>query len=148
VTQTKTPALTHSHRIRQLAETRQHILSIPAEQAMALILAHPQPAALVHSFPEEDLHFLIHDIGTDNALPLVALASNRQWDYLLDMEVWTKDQVNYPLATSWLQLLLRADPDRLVKWCFDERLEFLELYLFRNIELAGQRIRSVFVGFG
>jgi hypothetical protein len=135
VTQTKTPALTHSHRIQQLAETRQHILSIPAEQAMALILAHPQPAALVHSFPEEDLHFLIHDIGTDNALPLVALASTRQWDYLLDMEVWTKDQVNYPLATSWLQLLLHADPDRLVKWCFEERLEFLELYLFRNIEL-------------
>jgi hypothetical protein len=102
---------------------------------MAAILDHPQPAALVHSFPEEDLHFLIHDLGKDNALPLIALASNRQWEYLLDMEVWKKDQLNYPLATEWLQLLLRADPERLIKWCFDERLEFLELYLFRNIEL-------------
>ncbi len=135
MTQTKTAAPSHSHRIRQLDETRQHILSIPAEQAIPAILAHPQPAALVHSFPEEDLHFLIHDIGMDNALPLIALANNRQWEYLLDMEVWTKDRVNYPLATTWLHLLLRADPDRLVKWCFDERLEFLELYLFRNIEL-------------
>ena len=54
---------------------------------------------------------------------------------MLDMEVWKKDQLNYPLATTWLQLLLRADPDRLVQWCFDERLEFIELYLFRNIEL-------------
>ena len=135
VTQTKSPTLNHSDRIRQLAQIRRHILSIPAEQAMAAILDHPQPAALVHSFPEEDLHFLIHDLGTDNALPLVALASNRQWEYMLDMEVWEKDQLNYPLTTTWLQLLLRADPDRLVKWCFDERLEFLELYLFRNIEL-------------
>ena len=135
MTPTNTPAVGHSDRIRQLAETRRRILSMPAEQVMDVILDHPQPAALVHSFPEEDLHFLIHDLGTDNALPLITLASNRQWDYFLDMEVWKKDQLNYPQATTWLQLLLRADPDRLVKWCFDERLEFLELYLFRNIEL-------------
>ncbi|WP_319405879.1 DUF6178 family protein [uncultured Desulfosarcina sp.] len=135
MTQTNSPAVSHSDRIRQLAETRRRILSMPAEQAMDAILDHPQPSALVHSFPEEDLHFLIHDLGTDNALPLISLASTRQWDYLLDMEVWKKDQLNYPQATTWLQLLLRADPDRLVKWCFDERLEFLELYLFRNIEL-------------
>ena len=135
MTQTKSPTLSHSDRIRQLAQTRQKMLSMPAEQAMASILGHPQPAALVHSFPEEDLHFLIHDLGLDNALPLIALASNRQWEFMLDMEVWKKDQLNYPLATTWLQLLLHADPNRLVQWCFDERLEFLELYLFRNIEL-------------
>ena len=135
MTQPQIPVLTHSDRIRQLTETRQRVLSMPAEQAMATILDHPQPAALVHSFPEEDLHFLIHDIGPDNALPLIALASNRQWEFLLDMETWNKDQVNYQLATAWLHLLLRADPDRLVKWCFDEKLEFLELVLFRNIEL-------------
>lgn len=130
-----TPAVSHSDRIRQLAATRQQIMTMSAKQAMSTILNHPQPAALVHSFPEEDLHFLIHDIGMENALPMVALASNRQWAYLLDIEVWNKDRVDYPLATTWLNLLLRADPDRLVKWCFDEQLEFLELYLFRNIEL-------------
>jgi hypothetical protein len=130
------PAPTHSERIRQLTETRQRILSNPAEQAMTAIFDHPQPAALIHSFAEEDLHFLIHDIGPDDALPLIALASNRQWEYLLDMETWNRDQLNYQQATRWLQLLLQADPDRLVKWCFDEKLEFLELYLFRNIELC------------
>ena len=139
MTQPQTPALNHSDRIRQLAETRQQILTMPANAAMAAILDYPQPAALVHSFPEEDLHFLIHDLGPGDAGPLIALASNRQWEYLLDMEVWNKDQLNYQLAATWLQLLLRADPARLIKWCFDEKLEFLELFLFRNIEL---RIRE------
>ena len=135
MTQIKSPAIIHSDRIRQLAETRQRILSRPPEEAMAAILNHPQPAALVHSFPEEDLHFLIHDIDPDEALPLIALASNRQWEYLLDMEVWHRDQLDYFQATTWLQLLLQADGDRLVKWCYDEQLDFLELVLFRNIEL-------------
>ena len=93
MTQTKSPTLSHSDRIRHLAETRRHILTMPAAQAMAAILEHPQPAALVHSFPEEDLHVLIHDVGLDNALPLVGLASNRQWEFMLDMEVWNKELI-------------------------------------------------------
>lgn len=115
---------------------------------MAVILDHPQPAALIHSFPEEDLHFLIHDIGLGDAQPLIALASNRQWEYLLDMETWNRDRLNDQLATTWLQLLLRADPDRLVKWCFDEKLEFFELYLSRNIELRVRESDQVPSDFG
>jgi Family of unknown function (DUF6178) len=135
VTPTQPPTREHTDRLRQLAEKRREVLSMPAQQALAVILDHPQPAALVHSFADEDLHFLIHDIGPDDARPLLALASNRQWEYLLDMETWHKGQLNYQQITNWLQLLLRADPNRLIAWCFDERLEYLELYLFRNLEL-------------
>lgn len=108
---------------------------MPPDAALAAILEHPQPAALVHSFPEEDLHFLIHDIGFDEALPLIRLASNRQWEYFLDMETWRGDRLDFPSVTEWLDLLLVSDPQRLVRWCLDDKLEFLELYLFRNIEL-------------
>jgi hypothetical protein len=135
MTHPQPPAHSHSQRIRQLAKTRQRVLAMPAEKAMEAIFTHPQPAALIHSFPEEELHFLIHDIGPAEALPLISLASNRQWEYLLDMEAWNRDQVDFPLATTWLDLLMQADPERLIKWCFEEQLEFLEFYLFRNIEL-------------
>jgi hypothetical protein len=135
MTDPQLPIREHAQRIRQLAVERQQILSLPADKALAAILDHPQPAALVHSFPEEDLFFLIHDIGPDDSLPLISLASNRQWEYFLDMQGWDRDQLDYPAVTTWLQLLLQADPERLVKWCFEEKLEFLELYLFRNIEL-------------
>ena len=135
MTKAQTPTFSPAERIRQLTETRNKILSGPTENAMAAILDHSQPAALVHSFPEEDLHFLIHDIGLDDTLPLIALASNRQWEYFLDMETWHRDQLNFGKTTIWLQRLLQADPDRLVRWCFDEKLEYLEFYLFKNIEL-------------
>jgi hypothetical protein len=148
VTQQQTPTLGHSDRLRQLADTRRGILSGPAHQAKAAILDHPQPAALVHSFPEADLHFLIHDIGAQEALPIIALASNRQWEYLLDMEVWNKDQLDYQQTATWIQLLLKADPERLVRWCFDEKLEFLEMVLFRNIELRVREADQVPSDFG
>jgi len=139
VTATPPPKPTTADRIRQLAETRHQVLALPAEKALQAILAHPQPAALVHSFSDEDLHFLIHDIGLENALPLLSLASNRQWEYMLDMETWNRDRLDFQATTAWLQMLLSADADRLAKWCYEEKLEWIELYLFRNIEL---RIRE------
>lgn len=129
------PERAHAQRIQQLAESRQRILAMSAEDALAAILDHPQPAALVHSFPETDLHFLIHDIGLQDALPIIQLASNRQWEYLLDVETWKRDRLNDAKITTWLGLLLQAAPQRLIQWCFDEKLEFMELVLFRNIDL-------------
>ncbi len=129
----------HVQRLRRLADTRRRVLAMPPAKALTTILQAPQPAALVHSFAAEELHFLIHDIGVDDALPLLSLASNRQWEYLLDMETWRRDRLDYPATTRWLKRLLKADPDRLVRWCFDEKSDFLELYLFRNIDV---RIRE------
>ena len=130
-----TLSVRHNQRLRELAETRQKILGMPAGNAMAAIFDHAQPAALVHSFPEADLAFLIHEIGPDEALPLLNLASNRQWEYLLDTEGWKRDQIDFPMTTAWMALLLQADPNRMARWCFEENLEFIELYLFRNIEV-------------
>ena len=69
-----------------LKKERIEILSLAPEAALDRILDYQQPAALVHSFPEEDLYFLIHDIGVEDALPLLSLASHRQLDFILDQE--------------------------------------------------------------
>ncbi|MDL2269814.1 DUF6178 family protein [Desulfosarcina sp. OttesenSCG-928-A07] len=129
----------HLERLHELDAYRQKVLLLPTEKIVDAILDHPQSVALVHSFSEIDLHLLIRDIGLDDALPLIQLASSRQWEYFLDAEIWNRDELDYPAATRWLGLLLEADPNRLVNWCFDDQLEFVELYLFRNIEL---RIRE------
>ena len=57
-------------RFEKLREKRLQILALPPKKAMDRILEDPQPAALVHSFPEQDFYFLIHDIGAGDSLPL------------------------------------------------------------------------------
>ena len=114
---------------------RLQILALPPIKAMDSILEDPQPAALVHSLPEQDLYFLIHDIGVGDSLPLLALASNRQWEHIVDLEVWRKDQINIDSVSRWLSLLLEADPKRFIRWFLEEKLELIEFYLFRSIEV-------------
>ncbi len=126
-------------RWEELSIERKKILSLPPKKALERILDAPQPAALVHSIPEEDFYFLIHDIGPVDSLPLLSLASNKQWEYMVDLQVWEKDRLKTSSMTKWLELLFKADAARLVKWLTNEKTEFLQFYLFKNIEV---RIRE------
>ena len=126
-------------RFHALQEKRRQLLALEPKEAMARILDDPQPVALVHSFPEQDFYFLIHEIGPGDALPLLSLASNRQWDHLVDLDTWQKDQIDIRAVSRWLDLLLESDSKRFMNWCLNERLEFAEFYLFKNIEV---RIRE------
>jgi hypothetical protein len=122
-------------RIEKLHAKRQQILALSPPEALDRILQDPQALPLVHSFPEQDLYFLIHDIGPQDALPLLSLASDRQWDHIIDLEAWQKDRIDIKSVSHWFGLLLDADPQRFIRWVLEQQLEFIEYYLFKNIEV-------------
>jgi len=126
-------------RIRGLQNQRKEILSLPPEKALERILDAPDPAALVHAFPEEDLYMLVQEIGPEDALPLLALASDRQLDHFLDMEIWDRDKIDLKSTERWMELFFHADPVRMPRWLMDRQTEFTEYYLFKHLEV---RIRE------
>lgn len=122
-------------RQKALAIDRKRILGLPPEKALEAVAEHPYPVTLVQSLADEDLYFLVHHIGPDDALPVMAMASNEQWEYLLDMEGWEQDHIQPHQMTQWLARLLKADPDRFTHWIANHKQEETALYLFRNIQL-------------
>jgi hypothetical protein len=135
----KLPAKVEYLQLKYLQRERAAVIALPPEKALERILDAAEPVALVHSFPEQDLHFLIHDIGAQDALPLLSLASDRQWEYIVDMETWDRDRINIAAAEQWLDLLCSADMQRAIMWLVQHKTELLEFYLLKNIEV---RIRE------
>ena len=129
------PAEIKKQREAALAEDRRTILHLPPEQALKAIAEHPYPVTLVQSMAEEDLYLLVHTIGPDDALPVLALASNEQWDYLLDLETWDRDRLDPRAVTNWIARLLKADPDRLTYQIAKEKQDAFAYYLFKNIQV-------------
>ena len=123
-------------RIRDIHAKRKQLLALPPEEALDCILEERQPVPLVHSFPEEDFYFLIHDIGAEDSLQLLEMASDKQWEYILDTDIWHRDHIIIPEITRWLKLFLTASPARMVRWSAEKHTEFMEYYLFRNIQVA------------
>lgn len=129
--QNKSVIVSKEHYIKE----REKLLFLPPEKILDHILDHPRPDELVQSFPEEDFYFLIHDIGLEDSLALLSMASAAQWEYIIDLESWQRDQVDISALTKWFRLLLQANPGRLVEWLLKDKPELFEYYLFKNIEV-------------
>ena len=125
----------HEKRLARLRKERMEILSLEPKAAMERILNASHPVPLAHSFSDEDFYFLLQEIGPEDSLELLSLASDRQWEFILDIETWEKDKVINESITRWVDLLMRADSNRLIQWALKEKIEFFRLYLFNNIEL-------------
>jgi hypothetical protein len=119
-----------------LLSIRREILSLSPEKALERIFGAKHPAALIHSFSETDFYFLVNDIGILDSLEIFALASDRQWEYLLDISLWEKDRIDISSATMWLDLLFQAAPVRFIKWVVEKKTEFIEYYLYKNIKVV------------
>jgi len=121
---------------------RQPLMALPPEKALDAVLDSPHGTALVQSFPEGDLHLLVNEIGIEDALPLLAMASDEQWSYMLDMEAWDGDRISPAASISWIDHLLGADPERFTGSFLDDHLEDIELYIFKNmkVNIAGQYV--------
>lgn len=123
-------------KLQELADLRRKILKNSPEQALSVILDQRQPEILVQSFNPEDLHILVKEIGMEDALPVVQMASNAQWEYMLDVESWNKDRLDMQALAEWLRYLYLADADRFVKHALSENLELVEAWLHKNIDMV------------
>ncbi len=126
-------------KIRDLHHRRRELMALEPEKALEQILDADNSVALVHAYSEQDFHLLVHDIGPEDALPLLSLASDKQWEYIVDAEVWGRDRLDLAAISRWFELLHRSDPTRMLRWLIQHKLELLEFYLFKNIEV---RIRE------
>lgn len=128
----KTPS---KPQLNHLAVNPRDLMKLPGKEALEVILDSPRPVSLVQSLAHEDLYWLIKDIGVQDALPILSLASNDQWQYLLDLELWSREHLEAAAVGNWLTLLMKADPERFFVWTLREQLDLVELHLLRQIEV-------------
>ena len=110
------------------------LYTLSETEVMDRILEHPDPPGLIKALPSEDFFWLVKKMGEDS-MQLLKLASLRQWQYLLDLELWEKDRLDMTHSFLWLQRLQRSDPERLAKWLFTDGQTLAYLYLFRNVHV-------------
>ncbi len=112
------------------------VYPLSGQMVLDRILREDNPRELVHSLPQEDFFWLVKKIGDKDCLSLLEIASQDQWQYLLDMELWRKDRLNQDQAIQWLERLKQADPDKLAGWLFGEGRAFAYFYFYKSIQVV------------
>jgi len=111
------------------------LLSLSSGELLKRILESENPGEVVRKMPAEDLFWIVKRIGEEESLTLLELASEDQWQYLVDLDAWSKDTLSPEKALDWIKLLAEADPARLSAWALNEEKDFLSLILFRTAQV-------------
>jgi hypothetical protein len=108
---------------------------LSGKEILDQIMEHENPGELIQALPCEDFFWLAKKIGDDDCIPLLELGSEEQWQYLLDLEIWSKDRINIDSVSTWLNRIERADATRLVRWLLSHGQDLAYCHFFRSLQV-------------
>jgi hypothetical protein len=121
---------------KRVALRMRDLLPLSGSDILNRILDCPDPRKAVQGLPVEDFFWVLKKFGEEDALTLLELASVRQWEYVLDLELWSKDRLDVQLASRWLAMLNQADGSRLARWLLSEGESLAHYHFFRAVDVV------------
>lgn len=114
------------------------------KEQMDLLTLSNHAVAVARLLPEEDIYFMVKEVGEEDALPVLAIISEKQLQYLFDMEWWRGDKFLPQKALDWLLLIEKANDQQLLHWIltedFDQKVMLLQalIKVFKKDEMTDQ----------
>jgi hypothetical protein len=127
---------------------RTHLRGLPVERQVDLALAvgwnrrlriikaSEQAGRLVKALPPEEVLLTVKGLGGEDALPIVAHTSPEQLRFLLDVELWKRDQVDAAKVIEWLHYLLACGEDKVEEFVTTTDPELVAIMLRKLLYLV------------
>ncbi|CCQ91907.1 conserved hypothetical protein (modular protein) [Nitrospina gracilis 3/211] len=127
-----------------VADQARCVLQLHGVQQQALILLSKQAMSVVRALPDEELYQTVKEIGQEDALPLIAICSQKQLQFMFDMEWWQADKFSPKRAVEWLALVADANDQQILHWLytedFDQKVMVLQslIKVYKRDEMTDQ----------
>ncbi|MCX8117871.1 MAG: DUF6178 family protein [Desulfobacterota bacterium] len=105
------------------------------ERLQTLFLSE-HPEELVTALPEQEVFFTVKEVGERDCLDLIALTTPEQFQYLLDLEFWKRDQLDPEKVLHWIEILLESGEKKVAQFLRTTDLEFIVLLLKKFLRVA------------
>lgn len=105
------------------------------ERLQALfLLEHPEE--LIPLLPKQEVFLTIKEVGEKDCLDLISHTTPEQFQYLLDIEFWKRDQLDPEKVLHWMEILLESGEKKVAQFIRTTDLEFVALILKRFIHVT------------
>jgi hypothetical protein len=127
-----------------IPEQVRFVQSLRGKDQMDLLILSRQAEQVARLLPEEDIYFMVREVGEEDVLPILAIISEKQVQYLFDMEWWRGDKFLPQKAMDWLQWMEKANDRQLLHWLltedFDQKVMVLQslIKVYKQDEMTDQ----------
>ncbi len=112
-----------------VAEQVRSVQMLRGQEQLDLLILSRQTEQVVRLLPEEDIYYMIKEIGEEDAIPVLALLSTKQLQYVFDMEWWRGDKFVPQNALDWLRWVAKANDRLLLDWILTEDFDLKVMVL-------------------
>lgn len=112
-----------------VAEQVRSVQMVRGQEQLDLLILSRQTEQVVRLLPEEDIYYMIKEIGEEDAIPVLALLSTKQLQYVFDMEWWRGDKFVPQNALDWLRWVAKANDQLLLDWILTEDFDLKVMVL-------------------
>ncbi len=122
------------------------VLRNRGKERLQTIFLSDHPESLVHSLPEQEIFLTVKEVGEKDCLDLIALTTPEQFQYLLDLEFWKRDQIDPEKVLQWVEILLESGEKKVSQFFRTTDPEFIALILkkfLRVTTLEGEPIEKM-----
>lgn len=112
------------------------VLRARGKERLHYLFLSENPGELVQRLPELEVFLTVKEVGEKDSLDLISITTPEQFQYLLDLDFWKKDQLDPEKILHWMEILLECGEEKVSQLIRSADLEFIALLLKKFIRVT------------
>ena len=105
------------------------VLQARGKDRLHYLFLSEHPEQLVQELPELEVLLTVKEAGEKDCLDLISLTTSEQFQFLLDIEFWKRDQLDPEKVLHWIEILLESGEKKVIQFIQSADIEFIALLL-------------------
>ena len=107
-----------------LEDKARRVLNLSAVFQRELLVLCEDAVEVTQAIPAEEIYNMIKELGKEDSLLILSMASSEQLQYFFDLEWWQGDRFQPQRAMQWLGVLDQCDEPETLEWFLTEDFDF------------------------
>ncbi len=112
------------------------VLRARGKERLRYLFLSEHPEQLVPELPELEIFLTVKETGEKDCLELISLTTPEQFQYLLDLDFWKRDQLDPEKVLHWMEILLESGEKKVSQFIQTADIEFIALLLKKFLRVT------------
>jgi hypothetical protein len=105
------------------------VLQSRGKERLHYLFLSEHPEQLVQELPGLEVFLTVKEAGEKDCLELISLTTPEQFQFLLDIDFWKRDQLDPEKVLHWMEILLDSGEKKVTQFIQSTDIEFIALLL-------------------
>jgi hypothetical protein len=122
------------------------VLQARGKDRLQYLFLSEHPEHLVQQLPELEVFLTVKEAGERDCLDLIGLTTPEQFQFLLDLDFWKRDQLDPEKVFHWMEILLESGEKKVTQFIQSTDIEFIALLLKKFLHattLDGEHVEGM-----